>query len=90
MDRQIKQVYVTTYCGCIYAHAFNCNGIEITYHSKQYLVSDSLRFIERVMRNEAHRQQIDWVTDDQVIGRLADEIGLEVLHDATASKFMEK
>lgn len=87
MDRRITKVYVTTYCGCIYAHAFNGNGIEIAHHSKQYLVPASLRFIERVV---AHRQPVDWVTDALVIGQLADEIGLRVVHDATASRLMEK
>lgn len=90
MDRQITKVYMTTHCGCIYAHAFNRNGVEITYNSKQYLVLDSLRFIERVIRNEANRQPIEWVTDDPVIGQLAREIGLDVTHDATASRLMEK
>nr|DAP03982.1 MAG TPA: Nif11 domain [Caudoviricetes sp.] len=90
MDRQVTVVYVTDYKGSLYAHAFNSNGIEITYHSKQYLVPDSLRFIERVMRNEANRQPINWVTDDPVIGQIAREIGLDVTHDATASRLMEK
>ena len=90
MDRQVKTVYVTSYRGCIYAHAFNRNGIGVTSHFKEHLEPSSLSLIERVMRHEANQEPIDWVTDDLAIGKLAREIGLEIRHDATAERLLEK
>ena len=90
MDRNIRKVVLLREGDVLYAHAFNSANIEVTTHFKEWVNTDDLRWIIRVMEQEGTNHTTVWLTDSMVIQQECMMIRHPIQVNARATDLLEK